>query len=893
MHQLMAERPNMNKNKKGSLVALTTLFLAGCGGGGASNGGGGTPPPNITEPPAPAVSYSGNRQPATIDKQNAPAYVAAVISMRSLMQLGESLWIQVPSGSGGVINETVAGSSGGSAVISGNVNTQGAGFLDVDYREFSEAGVTLDGRYIQRYRAYPAATSGVIFSDIGTGTLEFDNLSVTTAGGTLLLRGVMELSGSNKEHFELDLLVEDRASGETWYFESAAIDFTGEKLVDSFPFGLSLSGTVYESVTGSVQVSPTAPMLDLEISEQNGYLLAAETGGFRIASAGPLLEFLSLSRSYAALIMDSDGDGMPEEGRRISWGELAGIPETAASVTAGPIANPGVERLGKAGEQFTLHGLFSHDDDGDWLTYEWSLASRPPDSDLTLDEPGAPVQSFVPDVVGDYILTLRVSDGANVSEASVLAGADDRLNGFPVTASLGALEVAPPFAAGAPVLVDGRAAAYYPHNPSPMQWWSEGPGIRNLNTTADLYIREFTTDRPGYYRVNTSIGLTPQAWSTVSFAVGDLFVSTETEWGGVNRGRDFMPNDFNQDGITDLAIRVEGSGFPTEMLGFELYVGQGDGKFDKQPTLASGRGEIAVGDLNNDGRPDFAVADGKGIYVTLQAADRTFSDFTLHAFPGPVCDSRAGLDIGIADVNGDGRNDLVGVEACDASLIVWLQNVSGALDTPQGASTGERVAQAAFADIDNDGRTDAIFLSAQFIALPAAVVVATGQPDGTFAVRERIETAAGVQVSAFGVGDINIDGRPDLLIFSGSGIVTIFEQQSDGSWHTIPAGTVESIDGPAFVQAAHVIDVDDDGDNDFLLCAFGRRMWIGTRQQNGSYRYAQSGSCETDTGAIRNSIAVMDFNGDGKSDIIANDATTLLLATIHLGGITGYSRVVN
>lgn len=879
-------------DNKNSIVTLIALFLVGCGGGGGgggdNGGGGGTPPP--TAPPPPVVSYSGKQELVAIDKDNAPAYAAAVISLRSLMQLGESLWIPLPTQLG-VINETIAGDTGGTAVITGYAHA--TGFLDVDYRGFSEPGITIDGRYIQRYRTYPDPTSGAIFFDIGTGTLEFDGVTVTTAEGSLLLRGVMELSGSNKERFEIDLLVEDGASGETWYFENAGIDFTSEERGSDTHTGFAPWGTVYESVMGSVHVTATEPMLDLAVSPQNGYLLALETGGFRIESAGPLLEFLSLSPSYAALILDSDGDGMPEEGRRITWGELAGIPEPGTSVAVGPIANPGVERLGKAGDQFTLHGLFSHDEDGDWLTYEWSLVSRPPHSTLSLDAPHAPVQTFVPDAIGDYILTLKVSDGTNVSEASVLAGADDRLVSVPVNPSVGALEVAPPFAPGAPGLVDGRGAAYFPHNPSPMNWGAQGPGVQSLNPTANLYMREFTADRPGHYYVSTNVPQQAVGWSSVSFPVGDLHVSMDTEWVGDYQGRDFLVNDFNQDGISDLAVRVSGQGFPNEMLGFELYVGQGNGNFEKRPAIPTGRGKIAAGDLNDDGRLDFAVADEKGPYVTLQAADGTFDEFTLHALPNPGCGVPSGRDLGIADVNGDGRDDLVSVYGCDESLVVWLQNAGGSLDGLQVASTGELVTQTVFADIDDDGRADAIFLAREFAAVPAAIVIATGQLDGTFAVRERIEEAASGPVGSFAVGDVNVDERPDLLVFSFPGKLTIFEQQPDTSWQMIPAGTVEAMDGPEYVQLARVVDLDEDGDRDFVLCASGRELWIGTRQQNGSYVYAESGICEADTVVNRNSFAVMDFNGDGKADIVANTETTSVLAHIYLGGIAGYSRVAN
>jgi len=69
------------------------------------------------------------------------------------------------------------------------------------------------------------------------------------------------------------------------------------------------------------------------------------------------------------------------------------------------------------GTQVTVDGSGSSDPDGDDLIYSWSL-DTPSGSSASISDPGAEQPTFTPDVAGDYVATLEVSDGDGSSSSS-------------------------------------------------------------------------------------------------------------------------------------------------------------------------------------------------------------------------------------------------------------------------------------------------------------------------------------------------------------------------------------------------------------------------------------------------------------------------------------------
>ncbi len=84
-------------------------------------------------------------------------------------------------------------------------------------------------------------------------------------------------------------------------------------------------------------------------------------------------------------------------------------------VNTPPIANAGLDKSAFIGSPVFLDGSKSSDAQGDTLTYLWSSLSQPEGSDFVIADISAAKTTFTPDVAGEYVFQLTVSDGVNES----------------------------------------------------------------------------------------------------------------------------------------------------------------------------------------------------------------------------------------------------------------------------------------------------------------------------------------------------------------------------------------------------------------------------------------------------------------------------------------------
>src|SRR5271156_2518129 len=169
--------------------------------------------------------------------------------------------------------------------------------------------------------------------------------------------------------------------------------------------------------------------------------------------------------------------------------------------------------------------------------------------------------------------------------------------------------------------------------------------------------------------------------------------------------------DMNKDGLQDLV---------SADFNVSLFIQTAPGTFASPVSLYSGGANwVAVGDLNNDGIPDVALTDSAGVKLLLHtgaASSLTYAApvavFTQSVNPGIT---GANL-IAIADVNGDGLNDLVitdpGPVGSPPTVNILLQDAKspGTFLAPVSYSLpGNSIPQSiVVADVNGDGHPDII-----------------------------------------------------------------------------------------------------------------------------------------------------------------------------------------
>jgi hypothetical protein len=235
--------------------------------------------------------------------------------------------------------------------------------------------------------------------------------------------------------------------------------------------------------------------------------------------------------------------------------------------------------------------------------------------------------------------------------------------------------------------------------------------------------------------------------------------------------------DMNHDGLPDLV---------SADYGVSLFVQTSPGTFAAPISLYSGGANwVAVGDLNGDGAVDVALTDNVGVKVLLHtgAACATTYAAPVNVFTQTANSNVIGANIiAIADVNGDGADDLVITDPGPTGGMAPTVNIL--LQNP--ASPGTFLAPVSYPiatldlsqsivvkDVDGDGRPDIVIGGQQTVTVllqnhaPAA--------PGTF-MAAAVYTAPGAYEIA--VADINGDGKPDIVVSNGvtqpvaNGVVT-------------------------------------------------------------------------------------------------------------------------
>jgi hypothetical protein len=274
--------------------------------------------------------------------------------------------------------------------------------------------------------------------------------------------------------------------------------------------------------------------------------------------------------------------------------------------------------------------------------------------------------------------------------------------------------------------------------------------------------------------------------------------------------------------------------------------------------------KLALGDVNEDGRLDVVTANalGQTVAVLLGQAGGRFGAATALSLGG-----RVPLAAALGDVNGDGHLDIAVVND-DATAGVLLGQGTGGFATavgyrlkPLGSTQTVQPQAVALGDVNGDGRLDLVAAE----AMGSARVLLSVAGGGFAPVAAYPAGGALVDVA---LGDVNGDGYVDIVLADNS--INVVSVQLGRAGGLFVAGNAYGVGaGPYGVALG---DLNGDGRPDIVTSdGVGHTVSVLLSQATGS-AFAPARTYAVGAGSRPTSVALGDLDGDGHLDVVtAND----------------------
>ena len=337
--------------------------------------------------------------------------------------------------------------------------------------------------------------------------------------------------------------------------------------------------------------------------------------------------------------------------------------------------------------------------------------------------------------------------------------------------------------------------------------------------------------------------------------------------------------DFNGDGRPDVVATEDGY--------FVLYLNE-NGSLVAEPSDSVGfdpADPIAVGDFNGDGKLDVVTLGGAGELMVREGDGAGgFGQPTETVVSG-------GSQMTVGDFNGDGLSDVAVSSDSGNTVSVELGNGDGSFRTDQTLTTGSVPAAIGNADLNHDGHLDLVTTNAN----DGTVSVFLGAGGGTFAASGS-PIAAGSDPDGLAIGDLNGDGIPDIAVTDGGQavahqLVTILLGKGDGTFTTLAPLTLSSEQDSQtsnfYASSIAMGDVNNDGRADLVVGSSATGTIVLLGNGDGTFRFGEQNS----TGGsdiYAPSLALADVNSDGRLDILSAGQGTSTLQTAEENRTIGY-----
>jgi len=340
--------------------------------------------------------------------------------------------------------------------------------------------------------------------------------------------------------------------------------------------------------------------------------------------------------------------------------------------------------------------------------------------------------------------------------------------------------------------------------------------------------------------------------------------------------------DVNGDGKPDIIAANQNNNNVSVLLN-TTSTGSSTPSFSTKTDFTTGTNpySVAIADVNGDGKPDIVVANvlDNTLSVLLNttptgSSTPSFSaktDFTLGSSP---------VSVGIADVNGDGKPDIVVANHNDNTVSVLINTTQTGASVPSFSAkadfaVGNHPFSVAVADVNGDGKPDIVTANNSDSTVSVLLnTTSTGAATPTFSAKSGF--AVGSRPYSVTTSDVNGDGKPDIIAANyGNNTVSVLLNTTPTGSSTVTFAAKSDFSTGATPYFVATADVNGDGKPDIVVTDLTLNtvsVLIDTTS-TGSSTAAFSVKSDFSTGALPYSIAIADLNGDGKPDIVTANYT--------------------
>jgi hypothetical protein len=277
---------------------------------------------------------------------------------------------------------------------------------------------------------------------------------------------------------------------------------------------------------------------------------------------------------------------------------------------------------------------------------------------------------------------------------------------------------------------------------------------------------------------------------------------------------------------------------------------------------------ILIADMNRDGRGDVVATDNTdGALVYLAKRSGELQD--------PVTIPAEGISpqgVAVGRFNSGSAADVAVANYDDSNVSIFHGTAAGDFNHQGnvGAGPGAWIVKAG--DLDRDGHVDLVTGNYDSDG-SSAVSVLPGNDAGTFDAAEDFPVAEG-GINALALGRMNGDRRPDVVVVDGDGVLAVLPAKADGS---LGAPKIRDFtDGDVGYQGLALADFDRDGKLDAAVQASGegdgfQAIRIFRGRGDGTFR---SPLVRRVPETKLEGLAAADLNGDRRVDLVANFGET-------------------